>query len=659
MKKLLYPIALLLCLSLLWGCAAGPAPGTVPPVTDPPAVPSTDTPSPSGQESIPPESSEATEPEQPPASVVRYGDIKALWLSQFDLTGVYLDGSRQRSEADFTARMGGILDNVRAMGFNTVFLQIRPNADSMYPSEFYPMSAYVVGTLGQEADYDPVGVIVELAHARQLSIHAWINPMRGMAEEEITRLDEALPMAQWYRDESLRGRYLVSVDGRWYLNPAYGPVRELIQNGAKEALERYDFDGLHMDDYFYPTTDAAFDREAFEAFGGGQSLAEFRREQLSLLVAGLYRITHEVRPGLIFGISPAGNVDTVYNSQYADVYRWCSEAGYLDYICPQVYFGLEHSRFDFRSVCRTYQDMITLDSVELIVGMTFGKALSREDQWAGGGKYEWRDNRDVLQRCLADTRALARCRGVAVFCYQYLYDPLTGETVAGTAEERANFLPLLQSITWGGEAPENTPAGVLVPMDPAPEGLYLVKVTDPDHPIHKEPGFTAPAAGTVAQAGTYTIMEEVRDDDGTLWGRLKSGAGWIPVAGLEKQYLPHVLLTADYADENLLLHGSYLRCEADRTEQAVVIALYPQKGLSDAQVFSTAVEDEGFLLQEVLGSFPALTPDKPLLLWVSFPGDMTAYCLRFADEAGAVHHVLISISGRDGSVLLSEYALGA
>lgn len=99
-------------------------------------------------------------------------------------------------------------------------------------------------------------------------------------------------------------------------------------------------------------------------------------------------------------------------------------------------------------VCRTYQDMIQTDSVDLIIGMTFGKAFSGEDPWAGSGKDEWKSRKDVLVRCLKATLDLEDCQGVAVFCYQYFFDPLTGQSIAETAEERDHFVPAFQEITW-------------------------------------------------------------------------------------------------------------------------------------------------------------------------------------------------------------------
>lgn len=367
------------------------------------------------------------------------------------LAELYLDGDEQRPRLDFTERMELVLDNVCSQGFNTVFLQIRPYGDSMYPSDFYPMSAYVTGMLGKQAQYNPVEIIVCLAHERELSIHAWINPMRSMTEEEIRQSGAEYSIRRWYEDPQLRDRYIVQVKDRWYFNPAYEETADLICAGAEEALTRYDFDGLHMDDYFYPTTDPSFDADAYADYqigGGTLELADFRRAAVSDLVCRLCQITRSSRPGRIFGISPTGITETAYDSQYADVYLWCGTEGYLDYICPQAYFGLEHDSYDFVKVCRAYQDMIRTDSVDLVIGMTFGKALSGEDKWAGSGAEEWKNYKDVLARCLQATKELERCRGVAVFCYQYFFEPVTGRSVAETAEERDNFVPVFREITW-------------------------------------------------------------------------------------------------------------------------------------------------------------------------------------------------------------------
>lgn len=384
-------------------------------------------------------------------TALNYEDMKCMWLSQFDLSRIYCENGAQREEQSFRTLMSTVLDNVKSSGMNTVILQVRPNADSMYPSEIYPPSAYVVGAYGRDFDYDPVEIVVELAHERELSIHAWINPLRGMTDGQIRSVPDDYAIRRWLEDDTLCGRYIVKVGENWYLNPAYAEVRELILDGAREIMESYDFDGLHMDDYFYPTTDVSFDNLAYYQYireGGRLDTLSWRRENLNKLISEMYSLVHSAENGALYGISPAGNWNNVYNSHCADMYTWCAEEGYIDYICPQVYFGMEHGSYDFVKTCNEWQSYIKTDSVRLIVGMSLGKAQSGVDNYAGEGKYEWRDNKDVLKRCLEYTKELERCDGVAYFCYQYFYDPISAEENAATREERENFLPLLFEISW-------------------------------------------------------------------------------------------------------------------------------------------------------------------------------------------------------------------
>ena len=379
-------------------------------------------------------------------------DWKAIWLSQFDLQPIYTSGGTQRAEADFRNRMAQVLDNAVRDGFNTVVLQLRPNADSVYPSAVYPSSKYAVGSYANGFTYDPVAIIMELCRARGLSVHGWINPMRGMTNSEIQQVSDQYRIKQWYNDTTKRGDYLVLVGSTWYLNVAHPEVRKLICDGAAEILEKYNMDGIHMDDYFYPTTDASFDSKAYNAYksaGGTLSLSDWRKDCLSSLVAELYATvkTHDLRA--LFGISPAGNINTVVDSQYADVRKWCANPGYLDYICPQVYFGFEHASWAFDKTCLIWQDIIKTDYVSLIIGVTFGKALAGVDNYAGAaGKDEWTRHKDVLLRSLQYTESLDKCVGMTVFCYQYLWDVSSGAIIPETQQEHEAFSAYLKQMTW-------------------------------------------------------------------------------------------------------------------------------------------------------------------------------------------------------------------
>ena len=375
--------------------------------------------------------------------------VKAVWLSQYDLTSVYTEGGEQRPLEEYVSLIGQVLKNVAQDGYNTVIVQVRPFGDSMYPSEIYPPSRYASGSYEKELAYDPFSVIIDQAKALGLSVHAWINPMRLMKPSEIEQIDDVYLIKQWYNDPAKKGDLLVEVNERWYLNPAHPEVRKLIADGAKEICKKYDVDGIHMDDYFYPTTETGFDAASYQAYkddGGTQSLAKFRYENVNAMVREIYSAVKSVDEDILFGISPMGNLEQGYTTLYTDVYTWCKEDGYIDYICPQIYFGLEHQTHDFKTVFRTWKNIIKNDNVTLWVGMTLGKAQSGVDNYAGTGKNEWQEHKDVLKRCLEFLQKQDECTGVVMFCYQYMYDPVTGKTVQETLEERNNLKEALEAL---------------------------------------------------------------------------------------------------------------------------------------------------------------------------------------------------------------------
>ena len=376
---------------------------------------------------------------------------RALWISQYDMAGVYLDGGRQRETYEYTKLCRQIVDNCVSLGFDTLIVQLRPNGDSIYPSELFPPSRYAVGAYGGEFEYDPFSPLLEAARERGLEVHGWINPFRLMTAAELGEVDGRYLIKKWWDDPKTRGRLAVEHGGRLYLNPAYPEVRELISDGAAEIMEKYALDGLHIDDYFYPHgIGADFDAEAYAELSGGLGLADWRRENVSETVKMLYGAVKSADPCALFGVSPGGNIDTAFNTDYADIYKWCGEAGYIDYICPQIYFGLEHGTWDFASTYEKWEAAVTCPDVELFVGMTLGKAVNGElgiaDPYAGSGGREWIERKDVVKRCLELVRHEKRATGVAFFCYQYLFDPVSGEPNPALARELENFLPVWREM---------------------------------------------------------------------------------------------------------------------------------------------------------------------------------------------------------------------
>lgn len=374
--------------------------------------------------------------------------MKAVWVTQFDLKNILLKDDIQRDKESFLKLSEVMFENVINEGYNTVIVQVRPYADSFYDSNIYPTSNYLTGKFGIDSTYDPFALLVDMAHNKGLEIHAWINPMRAMTVKEINDVPDKYIIKKWY-DSDKNGKYLVEIGGRLYLNPAYEDVRKLIASGAGEVAEKYNIDGVHIDDYFYPTTEESFDKEAYDEYknnGGTNSLDKFRNNNLDLMVSEMYKSIKASNENIVFGISPAGNIDNTYKLMYADVYKWCSEEGYIDYICPQIYFGLEHGTHDFISVYNTWSNIVTNENVKMTVGITLGKAIAGEDKYAGKGKNEWSDNKDVIKRCLEYLNSKDDCNGVFVFCYQHMFDPISGESVEATKDERENMKSVLLGL---------------------------------------------------------------------------------------------------------------------------------------------------------------------------------------------------------------------
>ncbi len=383
-------------------------------------------------------------PEEETRTVTNYTYMKGVWVSQYDLAPLLCDSGSQRAESELRTLAKQLFSNVKNDGYNTVFMQVRPFGDSFAPSRYYPASSFVTGAYGREFVYDPVAVLLDEAHALGLSVHAWINPYRLMKRSELEAVSTDYLLRRWLDEDRLR-----EVDGRLYLDPSDAAARSLIVNGAKELLNDYDFDGLHIDDYFYPTQSEDFDRVAF-LNSGETDLAAFREANINKLVSALYAAVKAVDGRLLFGVSPAGNLSNLKNGYYIDVETWCGEQGYLDYILPQVYFGFLHETCAFDELTARWADVTANGSVKLYIGLTGGKAVDGrsgvEDQYAGTeeGRREWIENTDVLKRSLECLFGNDGVDGFAFFSYQYLYDPLTGEENEALAEERAGFAPLIK-----------------------------------------------------------------------------------------------------------------------------------------------------------------------------------------------------------------------
>lgn len=370
-------------------------------------------------------------------------DMNGIWVSQFDMHPIYRDGSKQREKNDFKSKVETMISNLKRDGFDTIFLQVRPNGDSIYESEIYPSSKYVAGSYGGSIDYDAVEIFLNVAKNENVSVHAWINPYRLCTDNELFLYRKGI-LYDWYK-EGIGKRIEKGSDGILYLDPSYKEATDLIVSGVNEILSKYDFDGIHLDDYFYPTEFEFDDKNEFES-SGYLDIGDFRRSNVNRTVKAIYKAVHSFE-NKIFGIAPAGNIYSLSDGWYADIYNWCKEDGFVDYIMPQLYYGFDNAVCPFEKVLSDWCDAVTNENVKLYIGLSAAKCelgtKGLADTYAGEkGKYEWRDNKDILARSL-NVIYDKGLEGFCIFTYSSFYDPLTGNSNPLTKEEKNVFCELI------------------------------------------------------------------------------------------------------------------------------------------------------------------------------------------------------------------------
>jgi len=273
------------------------------------------------------------------------------WPSRRDLTV-----EQQQTE------LVALFDRVKTLGFNTIVFQVRPAADALYASDLEPWSEYLTGEMGRapEPFWDPLAFAVRQAHERGLELHAWFNPYRARHPSSTSAIPES--HISRTRPDLVRtyGKHL-------WLDPGEPEVRALTKNVILDVVRRYDVDGIHLDDYFYPypENDSSGEEISFpdavsfsryQTTGGTLDRNDWRRENVNLLVRELYTEVKGTKPHVKVGISPfgiwrPGHPESVrgfdaYEKLYADSRLWLRE-GWLDYFAPQLYWSIDSREQSF------------------------------------------------------------------------------------------------------------------------------------------------------------------------------------------------------------------------------------------------------------------------------------------------------------------------
>lgn len=352
-----------------------------------------------------------------------YKEMRGVWVTYMDLNMEDTD----KSYKAFKEKFNKIANTAKKDNFNTLIVQVRPFSDALYDSAYYPYSHILTGTQGKDPGYDPLKYMCEYSHKIGLDIHAWVNPYRVKINESPKKLSENNP----YNNNKRLG---VMVGNDIYYNPALEDVRLLIELGIKEIVKNYDVDGIQFDDYFYPTQSKSFDEKEYNSYvksvGAGKaiSLKSWRIANVNILVAETYSLIHSIKENVVFGISPQGNINNDYDL-YADVKSWCSKSGYVDYICPQLYYSIENPALKYEDAINNWLELQYSDDVTLYIGIAGYKTGTNSDNGT------WLNSDNILQKEVK----LLRKKGVKGFMF-YSYLNLESEIAA---KEVSNLVKIL------------------------------------------------------------------------------------------------------------------------------------------------------------------------------------------------------------------------
>lgn len=308
-------------------------------------------------------------------------EFRGAWMHT-----VYQSQYAKQSTDENKAYLRAQLDKLQAAGVNAVVFQVRPSADAFYASELEPWSRFLSGKAGKAPSplWDPLEFMVEEAHARGMELHAWLNPYRVT-----TSKNEVLPQGHLARREP--GRFVKYADGKTYFDPGQPANREFIARVVGDIIRRYDVDGIHFDDYFYPypVAKATFaDDASFKKYGKGLKRDDWRRRNVDLLIEQVHDTIRAVKPWVRFGISPFGiwrnkrtdprGSDTKglenYDALYADVLLW-AENGWIDYLVPQIYWQMDHASAAYR-VLTPWWDKATPEGCHLYIGQDVERTMN-------------------------------------------------------------------------------------------------------------------------------------------------------------------------------------------------------------------------------------------------------------------------------------------
>lgn len=398
--------------------------------------------------------------------------------SKYEMRGVWIatvkniDMPAKMDKAAFEKWAFESCQSVRDKKMNAIVFQVKPTADALYKSSLAPWSMYINGeSRGVDPGYDPLGIMVETAHSMGIELHAWINPYRvTMASETLEELSPDSPARK-------NPSWVIGYNNQFYLNPGLPEVRKYLVDCVAEIVQNYDVDAIHMDDYFYPYPAAGIpfpDDAAFRQYGAGfTNAADWRRNNVNILVAEINSKIKEIKPYVQYGISPFGVWRNIasdptgsntkagvenYDSLHADTRQWLKD-GSIDYLAPQIYWSRISQAANYTVLLDWWNNELfqyAFRPVNLYVGMADYKVGTKNDE-------AWEKTNTEISGQIADNRAKDAITGQIHYNFSSISASPLGY-FGVVAENNYAAIALTPPCPWNGsdkaEAPEAAKAEV-------------------------------------------------------------------------------------------------------------------------------------------------------------------------------------------------------
>ncbi len=314
-------------------------------------------------------------------------EMRGMWVSFISLDMTDTDMSFE----SFKSKFERIAKTAVEFKLNTLIVQVRPFSDALYKSELFPYSHILTGTQGEDPGYDPLEYMCTAAHELGLKIQAWVNPYRVSTSTTPTKLSKNNPFV-------MNPDLGFKLESGTFLNPAKKAARQLVAEGVAEIVKNYPVDGIQFDDYFYPLDIGNADAAEYNAYKKSigedripLTLEEWRTQNVNIMIAEVYSTIKSINKDVAFGISPQGNIEN-NKSLYADIKSWSETNGYVDYICPQMYYSTENPTQKFEDSLKQWKEFEYHSEIEVYIGLGAYKAGTDADSGT------WLKSDDILAK---------------------------------------------------------------------------------------------------------------------------------------------------------------------------------------------------------------------------------------------------------------------